>query len=76
MATSVQAMAQSLKNLASASSYALRKQTEEPVFEIIKWALGFRQCALRVLKKVTEKWNLVCLDWNVKHMAVLCSKKR
>jgi len=70
-ATPVQTMAHSLKTLAGAASYALRKQTVEPVFGIIKSVMGFRQFSLRGLKKVTGEWNLVCLAWNVKRMAVL-----
>ncbi|MDR3298655.1 MAG: transposase, partial [Candidatus Accumulibacter sp.] len=51
--------------------YALRKQTVEPVFGIIKSVLGFRQFSLRGLSKVTGEWTLVCLAWNLKRMAVL-----
>ncbi len=70
-ATPVQAMAHRLKTSAAAQTYALRKQTVEPVFGIIKSVMGFRQFSLRGLKKVTGEWNLVCLAWNVKRMAVL-----
>ena len=35
--------------------YALRKQTQEPVFSIIKSILGFRQFSLRGLEKVRGK---------------------
>lgn len=70
-ATPMQAMAHKLKTLAGAASYALRKQTVEPVFGIIKSVMGFRQFSLRGLKKVTGEWRLVCLAWNVKRMAVL-----
>ena len=70
-ATPVQAMAHSLKTLAGAASYALRKQTVEPVFGIIKSVMGFGQFSLRGLKKVTGEWSLVCLAWHVKRMAVL-----
>ena len=48
--------------------YALRKQTPEPVFGIIKSAMGFRQFSLRGLDKVTGEWNLVTLAWNIKRM--------
>lgn len=64
-------MAHFLKTLAGAASYALRKQTVEPVFGIIKSVLGFRQFSMRGLKKVSGEWSLVCLAWNVKRMAVL-----
>ncbi len=70
-ATPVQTMAHRLKTSAAAQTYALRKQTVEPVFGIIKSVMGFRQFSLRGLKKVTGEWNLVCLAWNVKRMAVL-----
>ena len=46
--------------------YARRKQTVEPVFGIIKEAMGFRQFLLRGLENVTGEWNLVCLAYNVK----------
>jgi hypothetical protein len=55
--------------LAGAATYALRNQTVEPVFGIIKSVMGVRQFSLRGLKKVTGEWNLVCLAWNVKRMA-------
>jgi transposase len=67
----VQAMAHRLKTLAGAAAYALRKQTVEPVFGIIKSVMGFRQFSMRGLRKVTGEWTLVCLAWNVKRMAVL-----
>jgi hypothetical protein len=70
-ATPVQTMAHRLKTLAGAAACALRKQTVEPVFGIIKSVMGFRQFSLRGLKKVTGEWSLVCLAWNVKRMAVL-----
>ena len=70
-ATPAQAMAHKLKTKAGRALYALRKQTVEPVFGIIKSVLGFRQFSLRGLKKVTGEWTLVCLAWNLKRMAAL-----
>ena len=70
-ATPMQAMAHRLKTKAGRAAYALRKQTVEPVFGIIKSVMGFRQFLLRGLEKVTGEWSLVCLAWNVKRMAVL-----
>ena len=70
-ATPMQAMTHRLTTLAGKAAYALRKQTVEPVFGIIKSVMGFRQFSLRGLRKVTGEWNLVCLAWNVKRMAVL-----
>jgi transposase len=70
-ATPMQAMTHRLTTLAGRAAYAIRKQTVEPVFGIIKSVMGFRQFSLRGLRKVTGEWNLVCLAWNVKRMAVL-----
>jgi transposase len=70
-ATLMQAMAHRLKTKAGRARYALRKQTVEPVFGIIKSVMGFRQFSLRGLQKVTGEWTLVCLAWNLKRMAVL-----
>ena len=67
----MQAMVHRLKTQAGRTIYALRKQTVEPVFGIIKSVMGFRQFSLRGLRKVTGEWTLVCLAWNVKRMAVL-----
>jgi Transposase DDE domain len=41
--------------------YALRKQTPEPVFGIIKSVMGYRQCLLRGLESVKGEWNLVTM---------------
>lgn len=51
--------------------YALRKQTVEPVFGIIKQVMGLRQFSLRGVDKVTGEWTLATLAWNVKRMNVL-----
>ena len=67
----MQAMAHKLKIRAGRAAYALRMQTVEPVFGIIKSVMGFRQFSLRGLKNVSGEWTLVCLAWNVKRMAVL-----
>ena len=53
--------------------YALRKQTPEPVFGIIKSVLGFRQFLLRGLDRVRGEWTLVTMAWNIKRMFVLAS---
>ena len=46
-------MARRLATLAGRAVYAVRKQTVEPVFGIIKAVMGFRQFSLRGLHKVT-----------------------
>lgn len=70
-ATPMERMAHRLKTKAGRAAYALRKQTVEPVFGIIKSVLGFRQFLLRGLDKVTGEWRLVCLAWNLKRLAAL-----
>lgn len=65
------AMAQKLQSDAGRKIYRLRAQTVEPVFGIIKGALGFRQFLLRGLKKVTGEWNLVCLAYNLRRLHTL-----
>ena len=69
--TPVEAMAYRLKTPAGRALYALRKQTPEPVFGIIKSVLGFRQFSLRGLEKVRGEWSLVIMAWNLKRMFVL-----
>ncbi len=70
-ASAVAAMKYRLRTRAGRAVYALRKQTVEPVFGIIKSVMGFRQFSLRGLDNVTNEWTLVCLAWNLKRMAVL-----
>jgi hypothetical protein len=70
-ASPAQRMTHKLQTQAGRALYALRKQTVEPVFGIIKAVLGFRQFSLRGLDKVSGEWALVCLAWNLKRMAVL-----
>jgi transposase len=73
-ATPPQRMAHKLKSQPGRKLYALRKQTVEPVFGIIKSVMGFRQFMLRGKDKVSGEWRLVCLAWNLKRMAVLHHK--
>ncbi len=70
-ATPVVRMTNRLKTGAGRAAYALRKQTVEPVFGIIKSVMGFRQFLTRGLANVQGEWTLVCLAWNLKRMAVL-----
>ena len=51
--------------------YALRKQTVEPVFGIVKSIMGFRQFLLRGLDAVRGEWSLVTMAWNIRRMATL-----
>jgi len=70
-ADAVERMTHRLKTPAGRATYALRKQTVEPVFGIIKSVLGFRQFLTRGLDNVQNEWTLVCLAWNLKRMAAL-----
>jgi transposase len=67
----VEVMKHQLKTRAGRAAYALRKQTMEPVFGIVKSVMGFRQFLLRGLEHVRNEWTLVCLAWNLKRMAAL-----
>jgi hypothetical protein len=69
--TPTEAMAHRLKTPEGKKLYALRKQTPEPVFGIIKSVLGFRQFLLRGLDNVRGEWNLVTTAYNVKRLFAL-----
>jgi transposase len=69
--TPVEAMRHRLQTKEGKKRYALRKQTPEPVFGIIKSVLGFRQFLLRGLDKVRGEWSLVTMAWNMKRMFAL-----
>ena len=71
--TPVEAMAHRLKTPEGRKLYAQRKHIPEPVFGIVKSALGFRQFSLRGLNKVRGEWSLVTMAWNMKRMFVLAA---
>ena len=48
--------------------YARRKQTVEPVFGIIKAAIGFTRFHLRGLANVTAEWTLIALAYNYRRL--------
>jgi transposase len=48
--------------------YKQRQQTVEPVFGILKSAMGFRQFLLRGLQKVELEWTLLCAAYNLKRL--------
>ena len=64
--TPVEAMAHRLKTREGRDLYALRKQTPEPVFGIIKSVMGFRQFLLRRMDKVRGEWSC---DHSLEHKA-------
>ena len=57
-----------LKTTAGKTHYKLRQQTVEPVFGIIKSAMGFREFRLRGKEKASLEWTLVCLAYNLKRL--------
>ena len=61
-------MVHRLSTKAGRTLYALRKQTIEPVFGIIKAAMGFRRFSLRGLGHVGTEWTLVTLAYNLKRL--------
>ena len=48
--------------------YARRKQTVEPVFGIIKAAMGFTRFHLRGLANVTAEWTLIAIAYNCRRL--------
>lgn len=48
--------------------YARRKQTVEPVFGIIKAALGFTRFHLRGIANVASEWKLIALAYNCRRL--------
>jgi len=65
------AMAEKLRTPEGKATYRRRACTVEPVFGIIKAAIGFRQFLLRGLQKVSGEWNLICLAYNLKRLHTL-----
>jgi transposase len=70
-ASAMQQMAHRLKTRRGKKLYALRKQTPEPVFGIIKSVMGFRQFLLRGFEHAKGEWNLVTMSWNIRRMFAL-----
>jgi transposase len=63
-----QRMRQRLQTAAGRALYRLRQQTVEPVFGILKEALGFRRFRLRGQVGVELEWTLVCLAYNLRRL--------
>jgi transposase len=61
-------MAHRVATKAGRARYKLRQQTVEPVFGIIKEAMGFRRFSLRTQEKVAVEWTLVCLAYNIRRL--------
>src|SRR6266487_1043316 len=69
--TPLEAMSHRLRTPEGKRLYALRKQTPEPVFGIIKSVMGFRQFLLRGLDNAQGEWSLVTMAWNLQRMFAL-----
>jgi transposase len=69
------AMAEKLKTPEGKAKYRKRASTVEPVFGIIKAALGLRQFLLRGLEKVRGEWNLMCVAYNLKRLHRLAANQ-
>ena len=70
-ADAVGAMKHRLKTPEGKAFYAQRKSTVEPVFGLIKEAMGFRRFLLRGLEAVKGEWRWVCLAFNLKRLCAL-----
>jgi hypothetical protein len=67
-ATFQEQMAHRMGTKEAKTIYKARKETIEPVFGIIKEAIGFRRFSLRGTEKVNLEWCLVRLSYNVKRL--------
>jgi hypothetical protein len=70
--TPLEAMNHRLQTPEGKKLYALRKETPEPVFGIIKSVMGFRQFLLRGLANAQGEWSLT-MAWNMKRMFALAA---
>jgi transposase len=64
-------MAHRTATAAGRARYQLRQQTMEPVFGIIKEAIGFRRFMLRGLEQGSLEWTLVTLSSNRRRLPTL-----
>jgi transposase len=67
-------MAHRTATRAGRARYKLRQQTVEPVFGILKAALGFRAFRLRGLAGAALEWTLVTLSYNLRRLHRLGAK--
>jgi transposase len=61
-------MAHRLDTAQGRQLYGLRKETVEPVFGIIKQAIGFRRFLLRGKEKAGLEWTLMTTSYNLKRL--------
>ena len=70
-ASAKEEMVHRLRTPEGKETYSKRHQTVEPVFGIIKEAMGFRQFLMRGIEKVSIEWNLITLAYNLKRLHTL-----
>jgi transposase len=75
-ASAKEIMAHRLRTKKGRAIYKKRKETVEPVFGIIKQAMGFRQFLLRGLERTAIEWDLVTLSYNFKRLFSLSGRKK
>lgn len=63
-----QQMAHRTATKAGRARYKLRQQTVEPIFGILKAALGFRSFRLRGLAGAATEWTLLTLAYNLRRL--------
>ncbi len=61
-------MAHRVATKAGRARYKLRQHTVEPVFGILKAALGFRSFRLRGLAGAATEWTLLTVAYNLRHL--------
>ena len=64
----LKAMREKLAEEENKARYRMRKHTVEPVFGIVKQAMGFRQFLMRGIDKVEGEWTLVMLAYNCRRL--------
>lgn len=68
-------MKEKLQSEEGKALYSLRNKTVEPVFGIIKSAMGIRGFQLRGHEKVSGEWTLICLSYNLKRLNQLTKQQ-
>lgn len=64
----IEKMRRNLSSEKGKEIYRYRKMTVEPVFGIIKQAMGFRRFSFRGQHKVSKEWGLLCLAHNLRRL--------
>jgi transposase/IS5 family transposase len=65
-----------LKTEEGRREYGQRKSVSEPVFGIIKSAMGYRALLRRGIEKVRAEWTLICVGYNLKRLSSLFRERK